>query len=184
MDFGALLNTVMNVNPEVPANPEHGEGLPPAGDDLPIDPALLLLPQPQSRRRRRTDFDDIDEPEEQYLSRLLEFTEVSLDQNGIQGETRNLIRSYSQLRLEEKLIELMSVIAKKEMQIPVDAAQMFISSSAYSNHVVNRLKVALLAPHLLSYVSALQEWVLSNIQQHPQVWQVPQCCDPHNGHIT
>ncbi|QRV75093.1 hypothetical protein RhiJN_03108 [Ceratobasidium sp. AG-Ba] len=173
---------------------------PPFGDNIPIDPVILEDEQgivnptvgpdassghaePSSpnhtggRRRCRSSLSE-DALEiarlETRQEHLLRYAKESMDHHQLTGvESRNHIRCMAQLDVREQLIELLVIYQKKQSTYVIPWARGAHSSHILQTHVMNLLKVPLLAPKLKSYVGQLQEWILNNIQQHLQLWKVP-----------
>ncbi|KAG9078725.1 hypothetical protein FRC06_008210, partial [Ceratobasidium sp. 370] len=123
------------------------------------------------RRRRCRDSDSKDE--EGHVVWLSEFAEQSMDWHNLQGDRRDAVRKFAKLDTQEMLIELLVTNMSKEQQVSSTATRDFLKKLAYTKGIINRLKVALLALHLMFYVTPLQEWLLADIQRNPIPWGVP-----------
>ncbi|QRW03993.1 hypothetical protein RhiLY_02992 [Ceratobasidium sp. AG-Ba] len=168
---------------------------PPFGDNIPIDPVILEDEQgivnptvgpdassghaePSSpnhtggRRRCRSSLSE-DALEiarlETRQEHLLRYAKESMDHHQLTGvESRNHIRCMAQLDVREQLIELLVIYQKKQVDLAITATRNFTHNSRDEP-----AQSSLLAPKLKSYVGQLQEWILNNIQQHLQLWKVP-----------
>ncbi|KAG8722860.1 hypothetical protein FRC08_004490 [Ceratobasidium sp. 394] len=164
-----MLNNVPPLNGNPPA--------PPGVDDNMIDPELLNQQAPGMRadenghRRRRRDSGS--EDEEERVARLSEFAEQSMDRHNLQGDRRGAVRKFAKLDNQQMLIELLVMNMSKEQKVSSTAARDFLKMPAYTKGIITRLKVALLAPCIMFYVTPLQEWILADIQRNPVPWGMP-----------
>ncbi|KAG8777086.1 hypothetical protein FRC12_000558 [Ceratobasidium sp. 428] len=152
--FGHELHVAMNqaaaVNPEdgAQAGPDANEGAAHGGDDNAPDSEVVRL--------------------------ALEFAEASMDHHSLDGPVRDDVRRFARLDNQYRIIELyISIEALKRQSGVNTAAYDFVRSQTFLTHVVNRLKVVLMAPHTMFYVTPLQEWVLNDMHAHPEAWKIP-----------
>ncbi|CAE6414174.1 unnamed protein product [Rhizoctonia solani] len=116
-----------------------------------------------------------EEPESEEVLLALQFAETSLDHHGLEGSSRDAVRRFVRLNALYRLIELyIAIEALKNRCVNSTAAYDFVRSQIFLTHVVNRLKILVLAPHTMYYVRGLQEFALDHIQHYPVAWKVPQ----------
>ncbi|KDN47461.1 hypothetical protein RSAG8_03601, partial [Rhizoctonia solani AG-8 WAC10335] len=152
-----ILNQVM-INPI----PDPGPMLHPVGDGAgaPVQPAGTA---------------NGEEVESEETLLALQFAETSLDYHDLEGALRDSVRRFAVMNDLQQKIELYTAIeALKNRCTNSTAAHDFLRSQTFLTHVVNRLKILLLAPHTMYYVRGLQEYGLDNIHDHPVVWKIPQ----------
>ncbi|KAG9121224.1 hypothetical protein FRC07_002910 [Ceratobasidium sp. 392] len=119
-------------------------------------------------------------PDSEETRMLLEFAESCMDHHGIDGTTRDDVRRYARLDPTYREVELYAVItAALHVHSGANtAAHDFVHSRVFLTHVVNCLKIVIMAPHTFFYVTPLQEYVLTKPSQvdmlaHPDAWKIP-----------
>ncbi|KAG8762734.1 hypothetical protein FRC12_008883 [Ceratobasidium sp. 428] len=115
------------------------------------------------------------EPDPDVVRLALEFAEASMDHHGLEGPVRDDVRRFAQLDEHHRSIELYILMeALKRHSGTSTAAYDFARSQTFMTHVVNRLKMIVMAPHTMYYITPLQEWALipPEILHNNDQWEI------------
>ncbi|KAG8749660.1 hypothetical protein FRC11_011103, partial [Ceratobasidium sp. 423] len=106
---------------------------------------------------------------------LLAFAESCMDYHGIEGSIHNEVHRYARLDPVYHDVEMYVVLLEtlRARSGTNTVAHNFVHSQTFLTHVVNHLKMVLLMPHTMFYVTWLQEYVLEEMQLHLQAWKIP-----------
>ncbi|KAF8750717.1 hypothetical protein RHS01_08919 [Rhizoctonia solani] len=106
----------------------------------------------------------------------LAFAESSMDHHSIDGTIRDNVRRFVGLEPEYQLTELFVVtIALAGARTGNSTATLdFSHSHVFSTHVMNQLRMIVLVPHTMFYVTPLQEWVINHMRDNSAIWKIPE----------
>ncbi|CAE6392105.1 unnamed protein product [Rhizoctonia solani] len=127
----------------------------------------------ENGRRRRSESEP--DPEEEARISQRSFMESVMDKLNIKGPACEQGRDFADLTLEQQVMQWYCLQLSQDSRIDNLAASNFIRSEVfevYQTHVLFRCRAALLAPWLSNYVTILQEWLLSDMLQHPEAWRM------------